>query len=165
MKGGLGSASMVMSDGLIVAAMVAVNAVGDIVDPATGQVVAGVRAADGRGLADSRKLLHAGQTLRAEPGQNTTIGVIATNARLTKTQATKIAQMAHDGYARAIYPSHTMGDGDTIFALSTGGAQGREYDVSRIGALGADVMSQAILRAVRHATSIAGYPAARDMTP
>ncbi len=164
MKGGLGSSSIIMNDGLIVAALVAVNAVGDVIDPATGQVVAGVRTVDGRGLADARKLLRAGLPPRAEAAQNTTIGVVATNARLTKTQATKIAQMAHDGYARAIYPSHTMGDGDTIFALSTGNAQSREYDVSRVGALGADVMAEAILRAVRHATSIPGFPAARDMT-
>jgi L-aminopeptidase/D-esterase-like protein len=163
MKGGLGTSSIVLSDGLIVAAIVAVNAVGDIVDPATGQVVAGVRSADGRGFADARKLLRAGGSPRAEAGQNTTIGVVATNARLTKAQATKIAQMAHDGLARAIYPAHTMGDGDTIFALSTGGAQGREYDISRIGALGADVMAEAILRAVRAATSIPGFPAAKDL--
>ena len=123
MKGGLGTASIVMSDGLIVAAIVAVNAVGDVIDPATGQVVAGVRSADGRGLADARKLLRAGPPPRPNAGQNTTIGVVATNARLTKTQATKVAQMAHDGLARALYPAHTMGDGDTIFALATGNAQ------------------------------------------
>jgi len=163
MKGGLGTASIVLADGLIVAAMVAVNAVGDIVDPATGQVVAGVRGANGIGLADARKLLRGGAVLRAEPGQNTTIGVVATNARLTKTQATKLAQMAHDGLARAIYPAHTMGDGDTIFALATGGAQTPQYDVSRVGALGADVMAEAIVRAVRAASSLPGYPAARDL--
>jgi L-aminopeptidase/D-esterase-like protein len=163
MKGGLGTASAIMNDGLIVAAIVAVNAVGDVIDPATGQVVAGVRTADGRGLADARKLLRAGPPARPNAGQNTTIGAVATNARLTKTQATKVAQMAHDGLARAIYPSHTMGDGDTIFALATGTSQSAEYDVSRVGALGAEVMAEAIVRAVRAATGIAGYPAARDL--
>src|SRR5207244_8151772 len=131
MKGGTGTASIVMADGLIVAALVAVNAVGDIVDPATGGVVAGVRTADGRALADARKLLRAGRLQQAMPGQNTTIGVVATNARFTKTQATKVAQMAHDGVARAIYPSHTMGDGDTMFALATGALSG-DADVSRV---------------------------------
>jgi L-aminopeptidase/D-esterase-like protein len=163
MKGGLGTASIVMGDGLIVAAIVAVNAVGDVIDPATGQVVAGVRSADGRGLADARKLLRAGPPARPNAGQNTTIGVVATNARLTKVQATKVAQMAHDGLARAIYPAHTMGDGDAIFALATGTPQSADYDVSRVGALGAEAMAEAIVRAVRQATSITGFPAARDL--
>jgi L-aminopeptidase/D-esterase-like protein len=88
---------------------------------------------------------------------------VATNARLTKTQATKVAQMAHDGLARAIYPAHTMGDGDAIFALATGGPQSTEYDVSRVGALGAEMMAEAIVRAVRQATGIPGFPAARDL--
>jgi L-aminopeptidase/D-esterase-like protein len=87
--------------------------------------------------------------------------VIATNARLTKAQAKKVAQMAQDGLARAIYPAHTMGDGDVVFALATGAL---DYDeVSRIGALAADVMAEAIVRAVRAATGIPGYPAARDI--
>jgi L-aminopeptidase/D-esterase-like protein len=107
--------------------------------------------------------LRAGPTPRPNAGRNTTIGVVATNARLTKTQATKVAQMAHDGLARAIYPAHTMGDGDTIFALATGSPQTTEYDVSRVGALGAEVMAEAIVRAVRAATGIAGFPAARDL--
>jgi L-aminopeptidase/D-esterase-like protein len=161
MKGGIGTASITMPDGLIVAAIVAVNAVGDVVDPATGKVIAGVRTADGKGLADSRKLLRAGKPLGAQPGQNTTIGVVATNGRLTKVQATKVAQMAHDGLARAIYPSHTMGDGDAIFALATGSID--NADVSRIGSLGAEMMADAIVRAATQATGIPGYPAARDL--
>jgi L-aminopeptidase/D-esterase-like protein len=165
MKGGLGTASISVSAGpnvaLIVAAMVAVNAVGDVIDPDTGAVVAGVRSKDGKGLADARKLLRIGATPEVKPGQNTTIGVVATNARLTKVEATKVAQMAHDGLARAIYPAHTMGDGDAIFALATGAIDGG--DVSRIGALGADAVVEAILRAVRKAESIPGYPAARDL--
>ena len=125
-------------------------------------MVAGVRTADGRALADARTLLRAGRLQQAMPGQNTTIGVVATNARLTKTQATKVAQMAHDGVARAIYPSHTMGDGDTIFALATGALSG-DADVSRVGALAAEMVSDAIMRAARQATGIPGYPAARDL--
>jgi L-aminopeptidase/D-esterase-like protein len=161
MKGGLGTASISMADGLIVAAIVVVNAVGDVVDPGTGRVVAGVRTADGKGLADSRKLLRTAQPGRTIAGQNTTIGAIATNARLTKIQATKVAQMAHDGLARAVYPAHTMADGDAIFALATGRVD--SSDVSRIGALGAEVMADAIVRAVRAAESIPGFPAARDI--
>ena len=162
MKGGLGSAALVLPDGLVVAAMAAVNALGDVIDPATGQVVAGVRTADGRGLADARALLRSGAPLAAFAGANSTIGVIATNARLTKTQATKIAQMAHDGYARAIAPIHTMADGDTVFTLATGVWTGPP-EVSRIGALAADVMADAVVRAVREAAGIPRFPAARDL--
>lgn len=125
-----------------------------MIDPATGQVVAGVRTTDGRGLADARVLLRSGAPL--------TIGVVATNARLTKTQATRVSQMAHDGYARAIAPIHTMADGDTIFTLATGAWSGAA-DVSRVGALAADVIAEAIVRAMREATSIPRFPAARDL--
>lgn len=161
MKGGLGTASIAMPDGLIVAAIVAVNAVGDVIDPRNGRVVAGTRTPDGKGLADARTLLREGRPPRTSPGQNTTIGAVATNARLTKIQATKVAQMAHDGLARAIYPAHTMGDGDVIFALATSRVE--NGDVTRIGALGAEMMAEAIVRAVRAAESIPGYPAARDI--
>ena len=162
MKGGVGTASITLDDGLIVAAIVAVNAVGDIIDPATGEIVAGVRGADGQGFADARILLREGELDEPQGLANTTIGVVATNATLTKAQATKVAQMAQDGLARAIYPAHTPGDGDTVFSLATGSFAG-EASVSRIGALGADVMAEAILRAVRAATSLPGIPAARDM--
>jgi len=162
MKGGLGTAAMTLADGTIVAALVAVNAVGDVVDPSTGRVIAGVRTADGRGLADARRLLRSGETARPAIAGNTTLGVIATNATLSKAQATKVAQMAQDGFARTIVPAHTPGDGDTIFALATGERSG-EANVSRIGAAAADVMSQAILRAVRQAEGLPGYPAARDL--
>lgn len=161
MKGGLGSAAIVMRDGLIVSAMVAVNALGDVIDPATGQVVAGVRTEDGLRLADARALLRSGARVQAFSGENTTIGVVATNAVLTKTQAAKVAQMAHDGYARSIAPVHTHADGDTIFALSTGTLAGAA-DASRIGALAADAIAEAVLRAVREAKSIPGYPAVSD---
>jgi L-aminopeptidase/D-esterase-like protein len=163
MKGGLGSAAITLPDGLVVAALVAVNARGDIVDPRTGAVVAGMRTEDGKSFADVRSLLRQGnlKTPPPEPLQHTTLGVVATNATLTKVQATKVAQMAHDGFARAIVPAHTTGDGDAIFALATGTRAAGDLDT--IGALAADVMAEAILRAVRAATSIPGYPAARDV--
>ncbi len=163
MKAGIGSAAITLPDGLIVSAIVAVNAVGDIIDPATGKVVAGVRTADGRGFADARVMIRTGAARRTGgAGENTTIGVIATNAVLTKTQATRVAQMAHDGYARAIAPSHTPNDGDAIFAIATGSKTGAA-DAGRIGELAAEVMADAIVRAARQATSVPGYPALRDL--
>jgi L-aminopeptidase/D-esterase-like protein len=162
MKSGLGSYSVTLPNGLSVGAIVAVNAVGDIIDPDTGRIVAGVRNADDT-FADARKLLRSGsQGQAARPGENTTIGVVATNARLTKTQAQRIALMADDGFARAIFPSHTMGDGDTVFALATGQWTG-EVNLTQIGALAADVMARAIVRAATEATGIPNYPAARDL--
>ncbi len=162
MKGGLGSAAITLPSGLVVAALVAVNAVGDVLDPNTGRVIAGLRTADGKGLADVRRLIRSGAVPPPQAGQNTTIGVVATNARLTKTQATKVAQMAHDGLARAISPVHTPADGDTIFALATGAHQGK-VELLAVGALAAEVMADAIVRAVQAATGIPGYPAAKDL--
>jgi L-aminopeptidase/D-esterase-like protein len=163
MRGGLGTASITTPDGLVVAAMVAVNSVGDIIDPATGRVVAGIRTEDGKSLADARVLVRTGAlTPTGAVGRNTTIGVVATNATLTKAQATKMAQMAQDGVGRAVWPAHTPFDGDTIFALSTGTRTGVP-DMTTIGALAADVVAEAILRAVRAAKGMAGLPAAEDM--
>ncbi len=164
MKGGIGSAAITLPNGLIVAALVAVNARGDVIDPSTGQVVAGMRTEDGKGLADVRRRLRSGalELPLPEPLQHTTLGIVATNATLTKTQATRIAQMAHDGLARAISPAHTSADGDAIFALATGVRTGPE-DLDTIGTLAAEAMAEAIVRAVRAATSIPGYPAARDL--
>ena len=162
MKGGIGTASITLPNGVIVAALVAVNAGGDIIDPATGRVVAGTRTADGNGLADVRIQLRNGSFARPRPAENTTLAVVATNATLTKAQAGRMASMAHDGFARAIVPAHTMSDGDTIFALATGTHPG-DPNVSLIGALSAEMVQDAILRAVRAATSIPGYPAARDI--
>ena len=162
MKAGIGSAAITLPNGLIVAALVAVNAVGDIIDPSTGAVVAGVRNADGT-LADARKLLRSGATGdRARPAENTTIGVVATNARLTKAQAARMALMADDGYARAIAPSHTNGDGDTIFSLATGRWDGTA-DVTLVGALAAEAVADAVVRAATQATGVAGIPAVRDL--
>jgi L-aminopeptidase/D-esterase-like protein len=161
MKAGIGSYAIRMPDGLVVAAMVAVNAVGDVIDPASGQVVAGVRGPDGK-LLDARTLLRAGNARNGRAGENTTLGVVATNAKLTKVQAQKVAQMAHDGYARAIYPVHTPYDGDTIFSLATGTWAGTpEYGT--IGALAADAVAEAVVRAAVQATASHGLPSARDL--
>ena len=162
MKAGVGSYSITLANGLSVGAIVAVNAVGDIIDPDTGKVVAGVRNADG-GFADARTLLRTGQTgPRPRAAENTTIGLVATNARLSKAQANRMALMADDGFARAIFPAHTQGDGDTVFALATGQWTG-EVDITQIGALAADVMARAIVRAATEATGIPNLPAARDL--
>ena len=161
MKAGIGSSAIKLPNGLVVAAIVAVNAVGDIVDPLTGHVVAGARGGDGK-LLDARKLLRAGGSREGRAGENTTIGIVATNARLTKVQAQKMAQMAHDGFARAIYPVHTPGDGDTIFSVGTGTWDG-QVNYGQIGALAAEAMADAILRAATEATSSNGLPAARDL--
>jgi len=162
MKAGVGSYSITLPNGLSVGAIVAVNAVGDIIDPDTGRIVAGVRNPDGT-FADARKILRSGQAGQApRPGENTTIGLVATNARLTKTQAQRMALMADDGFARAIFPSHTVGDGDTVFALATGQWAG-EVNLTQIGALAADVMARAIVRAATEATGLPNIPAARDL--
>jgi L-aminopeptidase/D-esterase-like protein len=165
MKGGIGSFSIRMSDGLVVAALVAVNAVGDVIDPTTGQVIAGARTPDGKALADARKLLRDGSLMRQaapRPGENTTIAVVATNARLTKAEANRVALMADDGLARALNPSHTIGDGDTVFALGTGRWEGRA-DVTVIGALAADALAEAVVRAAAMTQSLAGLPSAREL--
>jgi L-aminopeptidase/D-esterase-like protein len=162
MKGGLGSYAIALPNGLVVGAIVAVNAVGDIIDPDTGRIVAGVRNADDT-FADARLLLRrGGPAPAARAGENTTIGLVATNARLSKAEAHRMALMADDGFARAIFPSHTPGDGDTVFSLATGRWTG-EANVSQIGALAADVMARAIVRAVTEATGLPNLPAARDL--
>ena len=163
MKAGIGSAAIRTPEGLVVAALVVVNAVGDIIDPATGEVVAGARTADGQGLIDVRTLLRQGSLPgRSRPGRNTTLAVVATNARLDKAQVNKVAQMAHDGLARAIYPVHTPEDGDAVFSLATGSFDGTS-NLLVIGALAAEVLAQAILRAAQTAEGIPGFPAARDL--
>lgn len=161
MKGGVGTASIRLPDGLVVGALVVVNAVGDVIDPTNGRVVAGARNADGS-LADARTLLRSGAVV-AGPGpmENTTIAVVATNARLTKAQMHRVALMADDGLSRAIYPVHTMSDGDTMFSLATGQWTGTA-DVSRIGALAADVVAEAVVRAVARTDSLRGVASARQ---
>jgi L-aminopeptidase/D-esterase-like protein len=162
MKSGIGT-SAIKLEGLTVGAIVAVNAVGDVIDPTTARVIAGARTKDGKKLLNSMAML-----LRGEPlppmlaGAATTIGVVATDAALTKAQASKVAQMAHDGLARTINPVHTAYDGDTIFALATGKSS-KQANVTLIGALAAEAMAQAVVRAVRAARGIAGLPSASDL--
>jgi L-aminopeptidase/D-esterase-like protein len=164
MKAGIGTAAITLPGGLTVSALMAVNAVGDVIDPARGRVIAGVRTADGRGLADARALVRSGQAFAARTGQNTTIGVVATNAALTKAQARKVAQMAHDGLARSLSPAHTPLDGDTVFAVATGTHPG-PVDVALVGALAAEAAADAIVRAALQAAGVPGFPAARDLAP
>ena len=153
MRGGIGSASVTI-DGITVAALVAVNAIGDVLDPATGRVVAGARTADGKALLGTMQALLRGDLpAPLQIGSATTLGIVATDAVLTKPQAAKLAQMAHDGFARTINPVHTMTDGDTIFALATG-ASGRTAHLTLLGALGAEATARAVLRAVRAATRL-----------
>jgi L-aminopeptidase/D-esterase-like protein len=165
MKGGIGTASITLPSGLTVGAIVAVNAAGDIIDQETNRVIAGARSADGKSLVDVRKLLRSGALDRStppRPGENTTIAVVATNARMTKAEINRVAIMADDGYARAITPSHTVGDGDTIFTLATGRWNGTS-NPTIVGALAADMVTEAIIRAISKAESLGGLPAARDL--
>ena len=162
MKGGIGSAAFALPNGLVVAAIVATNAVGDIIDPLTGAVVAGARNPDNT-LADVRKLLRAGAIAdRPRAGENTTIGLVATNAKLTKAEAHRLALMADDGFARAIVPSHTLGDGDTIFSLATGRWDG-DVNLTVIGALAAEAVAEAIVRGVSAADTSMNVPSARQL--
>jgi L-aminopeptidase/D-esterase-like protein len=166
MKSGLGTASVDLG-GVIVGAIVAVNAFGDVIDPQTSQIIAGARSVQ-RGpikVGASGYFADTLATLRSFVGRtsmgfaarsNTVIGVVATNAQLNKEEANKVAQMAHDGLARAIRPAHTMLDGDTLFALSTGD---KKADVNSVGAYAAEVFAQAIARAVRAAKPASGLPA------
>jgi len=164
MKSGLGTASMDIGGGIVVGALVAVNAWGDVIDPQTNEIIAGLRSGKVGPLRVGKKEYFAdtlammktpigrgllGLATRA----NTVIGVVATNASLTKAQATKVAQMAQNGIARTIRPAHTMLDGDVIFALSTGT---KRADVSTIGAFAAEVMARAVMRGVKMAKSAGG---------
>lgn len=159
-KSGIGTASQRFGDNIIVGAIVAVNAVGDVVDPETGKIIAGPRRPDGRDFLDTSEIWKSGQGLHPIGVSNTTIGVVAANARLSKPEATKVAQMAHDGLARAIRPVHTMFDGDTIFALSFGDKQA---DVTVVGLVAAEVIAQAIVRAVTQAEGLCGIPAVAEL--
>ena len=172
MKSGIGTASMEIGAGVIVGAIVAVNAFGDVVDPTTNQIIAGARSTTIGPLrvgspgyfADTLEVMKTmiGRTILGLASRgNTVIGVVATNARFNKEQANKIAQMAHNGLARCIRPAHTMHDGDIIFAIATGK---HKADVNIVGAFAAEVVALAILRAVRCAQAVAGLPAINDAT-
>jgi L-aminopeptidase/D-esterase-like protein len=167
MKSGMGTAATALEGGLIVGAVVAANPFGDLVDPTTGDILAGARK---RGLLPSSRSYELANTLlamRTSVGKavlqftsSTIIGVVATNGRLTKEQANKVAQMAQDGVARAVRPAHTLFDGDTVFALATGE---KRADVNLIGAYAAEMVAEAIARAARAAEGVGDLPAWRDL--
>jgi L-aminopeptidase/D-esterase-like protein len=170
-KGGIGSASIDLGGGTVVGAIVAVNAFGDVINHQTGEILAGTRPGNigpvhigGDGVfADTMQVMksRAGKTiLKFASRGNTVIGVIATNAQLTKEGANKVAQMSQDGIARAVRPAHTMLDGDTLFAISTGK---KKADVNVVGAFGAEVVARAIKKAILAAESIGGIPAQSDL--
>ncbi|WP_105985127.1 MULTISPECIES: P1 family peptidase [unclassified Brucella] len=165
MKGGLGTASYkVPGTEIVVGAIVAVNAVGDVRAPNSHRILAGARTEDGKGFRNTMAAIMQGHGVVKSGGANTTIGAIATNAPFGKAELKKIAGMAHDGFARTINPVHTMWDDDTIFALSTGKAKDGQADVTAIGAIAASVMADAVARAVVQAESLPhlNLPAHRD---
>jgi len=170
MKAGIGSASVCV-DGVTVGALIAVNALGDIIDPDTAQVIAGARRADkgasARRLLDTRRAILAGELpTPLLAGTNTTIGVIATDAVITKAQANKLAQMGHDGLARSINPVHTMSDGDTLFMLGTGKSR-RALGMMALGTMVCEAVARAVVQAALHARGITVdglvLPAAADL--
>jgi L-aminopeptidase/D-esterase-like protein len=168
MRGGIGTASITV-DGVTVGAIVACNAVGDVINPETGHIIAGARTSDGARLRNACKALLAGAMPHAIlAGTNTTIGVIATDAVLTKAQANRLAQVAHDGLARSINPVHTMSDGDTLFALGTG-KSGKTAGMLRLSVMAAEVTAIAVVRGILAAQAIQIgeqlWPAAADLVP
>lgn len=171
MKAGIGTASMEIGGGVLVGALVAVNAFGDVISPKTNEIIAGARSAAlgpmhigapgyFANTLDIMQSLIGRTALGFSSRGNTVIGVVATNAKLNKEEINKVAQMAHDGLARTIRPAHTMVDGDTIFGLATGK---RKADVNIVGAFAAEVFAQAVLRAVYAAKPVAGIPAAAEI--
>jgi L-aminopeptidase/D-esterase-like protein len=163
MKSGLGSAAVSLGSGIVVGALVAVNTFGDVVDPGTGTILAGTRKLRSDELADTLEVMRSRLgKLALRFASNTLIGVVATNARLNKEEANKVAQMAQDGIARTVRPAHTMFDGDTLFALSTAR---KGADVNLVGAFAAEVVAQGVVRAVQAAEEAGGLPAWRELRP
>ncbi|MGI8552929.1 MAG: P1 family peptidase [Dehalococcoidia bacterium] len=160
-KGGLGSASESLAGGLVVGAIVAVNAVGEIVDPIDGRIVAARRTTPDE-PSDVVEFLRSRPRRQPEPAANTTIAVVATNAVLSKDQAQRLATMAHAGLARTIRPSHTPADGDSVFALATGALEVPEGDMLALGSLACRALERAVLRGVLRAESLAGVPSAGE---
>ena len=162
-KGGIGTASLELPGGIVVGAIVAVNAYGGVVDHRTGMVVAGPRRENGSGFHDPVELLiRSDGEGQGSPTFNTTIGVVATNASLTKDQAHYLARVSHDGLALTVRPCHTIRDGDTIFALATG-VDSATPDLTRLGAAAVEVVAQSVMRAVRMADGLGGVPSLRDL--
>jgi L-aminopeptidase/D-esterase-like protein len=162
MKGGVGTSSIVMPDGLVVASLVVVNAFGDIIDNVTGKIIAGARVApDSLEFANTVESIKKGVVKKQFGLVNTTLGVVATNAKFNKKEITKIAQMSQGGLIKTISPVHTTFDGDLVFALATGEC---EADLNLVGVLGEFVIAEAIKRAVKKADGFGIVPAFRDIT-
>ena len=160
-KGGVGTAVEGLPGGTVVGALVAVNCFGEVVDPDSGRILAGARG-EGRGFASTLDVLRKRPPSLPFGATNSTIGVVATNARLTRDQAYRLAVMAHDGLARAVRPAHTPVDGDVFFAVATG-AQEQAADLIALGALAARAVERAIVRGVTEAKGLAGVPSVGDL--
>jgi len=158
-KSGLGTASQKVAGDIVVAALMVVNAVGDVIEPGTGKILAGPRKLDESGFLSTSELWK-GELKEAVPPFNTVIGVVATDAKLSKVEASKLARVAQVGIARTIDPCHTMYDGDALFALSTGD---KDADVNALGAAVAEAVTKAVVRAIGNAETLAGVPAAKDV--
>lgn len=158
MKGGIGSHSIKLPNGLVVSALVAVNAFGDVYE--NGKVIAGALDDEKKNILNSYELMKSGVNKGGFSIDNTTIGIVATNAKLDKAQCTKISQMAHNGYAKAIFPIHTPHDGDTIFTISTGDV---ETDITLLGSLAAEVVEESIINAIKKADSMGKIRAYKDV--
>ncbi|MGD8372626.1 MAG: P1 family peptidase [Syntrophobacterales bacterium] len=161
MKSGQGFASLVSAGGLRMWAIAVVNAFGDVRNDETGELLAGVRTEDGLRLANAAASLYHLEVVKGFSGTNTVLGVVATNAKFSKAELTRVAQMAQNGVARTVIPAHTLYDGDTVFALSTGSHAGVEVTV--VGALAAQLMAQAIVNGILHAEGVRGLPAYKDL--
>ncbi len=164
-KGGLGTSTIELGGKLAVAAIVAVNAIGGVYDPDTGAVLAGPRVDGGAIMEDTVEMYTSSDFVPARaaaPSSNTTIGVVATNAALTKDQANLLASVAHDGLALAVRPAHLTGDGDTMFSLATGELEAQDY-FDRVLAAGAVSVSRAIVRGVTKATGLGGIPSVGEL--
>lgn len=160
MKGGVGTASVATPDGCIVGAFVVVNAFGDIIDNQTGKIIAGLRGEENPNVfANTVECLKKGQTKKQFGMENTTLGVIATNAQFTKREITKVAQMAQGGLIKTISPVHTTFDGDLVFALATGKV---DADVNRVGVLAEFVLAEAVKRGIKKADGFGKIPACKD---
>ncbi len=159
MKGGLGSSAVSLTDGTVVGAIAAVNCAGDVVEPSTGEIIAGARRPEGGFLNTADWLLRGGRS-SARPAENTTIAVVATNARLDKAAAGRLARLAYQGLARVVRPILAF-DGDTIFVLAS--KEGTNADLGLLGVAAAEALAQAILAGVRAATTLHGYPCVRDL--
>jgi L-aminopeptidase/D-esterase-like protein len=162
MKGGLGTAAVALPGGVTVAALVAANPLGDVVDPERGRLLAGVRTEDGKGVQGGMDILLKGGPDLGNRGENSVISVVATNVALSQTEATRVARMAHNGLARTVRPVFTPWDGDTLFALSAGQKTVNQPALV-VGAIAAEAVARAVVRAVTMATGLPGLPSAREL--